>query len=69
MPKCHDLILQIIDTADAIIARAAAIPIGENPVYSLEIALTDAAERLRQIETDLDNLTEDDYRDEQDNHD
>ena len=64
MPKCHDLILQIIDTATAIAERAAAIPIGEDPVYSLEIALTDAAERLRQIELDLDNLTEDDYRNE-----
>lgn len=62
MPKCHDLIRQIIDTADAIIARAAAIPIGEDPPYRVEIELQVALDRLEEIETDLDNLTEDDTR-------
>lgn len=62
MAKCHDLIRQIIDTADAIIARAAAIPIGEEPQPSLETELAVALGRLEEIETDLDNLTEDDTR-------
>jgi hypothetical protein len=31
-------------------------------VYLLELELDDAAERLRRVETDLDNLTEDDTR-------
>jgi hypothetical protein len=53
---------KIVDTADAIIARAAAIPIGDEPPYSLEVALADAADRLRRVEMDLDNLTEDDTR-------
>ena len=63
MAKCHDLIRQIIDTADAIIARVAAIPVGDDPPYRLEIELQVALDRLEEIETDLDNLTEDDYRD------
>jgi hypothetical protein len=62
MAKSHDLIEQIINTATAIAERAAAIPIGDEPVYLLELELDDAAERLRRVETDLDNLTEDDTR-------
>jgi hypothetical protein len=62
MAKCHDLIRQIIDTAGAIAERAAAIPIGDDPPYALEVALADAADRLRRVEMDLDNLTEDDTR-------
>ena len=66
MAKCHDLIRQIIDTATAIAERAAAIPIGDDPPYRLEIELQVALDRLEEIELDLDNLTEDDCRDEQD---
>ena len=62
MAKCHDLIRQIIDTATAIAERAAAIPIGDDPVYSLELELVVALERLQRTERDLDNLTEDDTR-------
>ena len=63
MAKCHDLIRQIIDTATAIAERVAAIPIGDDPQPSLETELAVALDRLEEIETDLDNLTEDDYRD------
>ena len=62
MAKCHDLIQQIIDTATAIAERAAAIPIGDDPVYSLELELVVALERLQRTERDMDSLTEDDTR-------
>lgn len=62
MSKTHDLIRQIIDTANAIAQRVAAIPIGLDPPYRLEIELQVALDRLEEIETDLDNLTEDDTR-------
>jgi len=62
MTKCNDLLTDIADTAEAIIVRAASIPVGEDPPYSLEVALADAVDRLRRVELDLDDLTEDDYR-------
>lgn len=62
MIKSHDLIRQIIDTANAIAERAAAIPVGDDPPYRLELELIDAANKLQNVERDLDNLTEDDTR-------
>jgi hypothetical protein len=62
MTKTHDLIRQIIDTANAIAERAAAIPVGDDPPYRLEIELAVAVDRLEEVETTLDNLTEDDTR-------
>ena len=62
MAKSHDLIEQIINTATAIAERAAAIPIGDEPVYLLELELVVALERLQRTERDMDNLTEDDTR-------
>lgn len=62
MAKCHDLIRQIIDTATAIAERAAAIPIGEDPPYGLELDLIDILDQLEEAESYLDNLTEDDTR-------
>ena len=61
--KCDDLLTEIWDTATAIAERARNIPIGPDPPYSLVVALADAVDRLRRVEVDLDNLTEDDYRD------
>jgi hypothetical protein len=60
--KTRDLLVDIADTANAIAERARNIPIGDDPPYSLEVALADAADRLRRVEMDLDNLTEDDTR-------
>jgi hypothetical protein len=62
MTKTHDLIRQIIDTANAIAERAAAIPVGDDPPYRLEIELAVAVDRMEEVETTLDNLTEDDTR-------
>jgi hypothetical protein len=62
MTKTHDLIRQIIDTANAIAERAAAIPVGDDPPYRLEIELAVAVDRLEEVEATLDNLTEDDTR-------
>jgi hypothetical protein len=62
MTKTHDLIRQIIDTANSIAERAAAIPVGEDPPYRLEIELAVAVDWLEFVETTLDSLTEDDTR-------
>lgn len=63
-----DYLKEIADTAQAIAERAKNIPVGEGTDLLLR-QLKFSLRELRSVESDLDNLTEDDYRDERDNQD
>lgn len=57
-----DYLKEIAETATAIAERAKNIPVGDEAPESLLRALKFALIELRSVESDLDNLTEDDYR-------
>jgi hypothetical protein len=58
---------EIAETAQAIAERAKNIPVGNEDSKSLLWDLKFALFELKSIESDLDNLTEDDYRNESEN--